>query len=367
MPEVSPRRSSVPPRAVVRAVTTAQRAIERWTRKLAPSHVALLQILANRWLPEAIGTVVRLGVPDQLEAGPRPVAEIARAVGADEHALYRVMRALARERIFEERPDRVFALTSLSRPLLRSAPNSVRNVVGMLGSPWRRTLWGHLDDAVRTGSEVFTKIFGRDFWIYLVEHPEDGAEFHAAMAELSRDEGPAVAAAYDFSRFDTLVDLGGGQGEFLGSILHRYPTLRGLLYDWKEALERAPATLARYGVAERCDCVSGNLFESVPQGKDAYLLKLILHGENDEAASTILTRCRDAMKPNGKIFVVENVVPENGGPYLPFVDLQMLLASHGGRERTRAEYEALFAGAGLKLEEVIGTPGPMSLLVGSRA
>jgi hypothetical protein len=367
MPEASPRRSSVPPRAVVRAVTTAQRAMERLTRKLAPPHVALLQIVASRWLPEAITTIVRLGVPEQLEAGPRPVGEIADALGANEDALYRVMRALARERILEERSGRVFALTSLSRPLLRSAPHSVRNVVGMLGSQWRRTLWGHLDDAVRTGNEVFTKIFGKDFWIYLVEHPADGAEFHAAMAELSRDEGPAVAAAYDFSRFETLVDLGGGQGEFLAAILRQYPRLRGLLYDWKEALERAPATLARYGVAERCECVSGNLFESVPDGKDAYLLKLILHGENDETARTVLTRCRDAMKANGKVFVVESIVPEDDGPYLQFLDLHMLLGSHGGRERKRAEYEALFTGAGLKLEEVVGTPGPMSLMVGSRA
>jgi hypothetical protein len=367
MAEAARRRSSVPPLAVVRAVGTAQRAMVRLSRKLAPPHVTLLELVANRWLPDAIVTVARMGVPEQLEAGPKSVGEIARAIGADDQALYRVLRALARERVFEERPNRVFALTPLSRPLLRSAPNSVRNVVGMLGSRWLRTMWLHLEDAIRSGNEVFTKIYGKDFWIYLAEHPEDGAEFHGAMAETSRDDGPAVAAAFDFSRFETLVDVGGGRGELLGAILKKYPHLHGVLYDWQEPLQGAPATLARYGVSERCECVAGNLFESVPSGKDAYLMKLIVHGETDDAARAILVRCRDAMRPNGKLFLVENVVPQDGGPYMQFLDLEMLLGSHGGRERTRAEFDSLFASAGFRLEQVIGTPGPMSVLVGERA
>jgi hypothetical protein len=366
MAEAAPRRSSVPPLSVVRAVSTAQRAMVRLSRKLAPPQVTLLELVANRWLPDAIVTVARMGVPEQLEAGPKAVGEIARAIGANEQALYRVLRALARERVFEERPNRVFALTALSRPLLRSAPNSVRNLVGMLGSRWLRTMWVHLEDAIRTGNEVFTKIYGRDFWIYLAEHPEEGAEFHAAMAETSRDDGPAVAAAYDFSVFETLVDVGGGQGELLCAILQKYPRLRGVLYDWKEPLERASATLARYGVSERCECVPGNLFESVPLGKDAYLMKLIVHGETDDVARAILVRCRDAMRPNGKLFLIENVVPEDDGPYMQFLDLEMLLGSHGGRERTRAEFDSLFASAGLRLEQVVGTPGPVSVMVGAR-
>jgi hypothetical protein len=363
MPSEARRLTSVPPTAVVRAVTTAQRAMVRLTRRLAPPPFALFELVSSRWISDAIVAVTRLGVVEALEAGPKAVREIAYEVGANEQALYRVLRALARERIFEERANRVFALTALSRPLLKSAPDSVHNIVKMAGSAWTRSVWARLEDAIRTGGEVFTKVHGKDIWAYLAEHPDEGAVFHGAMSETSREAGPAIAALYDFSQFDTLVDVGGGAGELLAAILEKHPRLRGVLFDMKQPLARAAATFGRHGVGTRVETVEGNLLESVPTGKDAYILKSIVHGMADDAAGALLVRCRDAMRSGGKIFVVENVVPVGDGPYLQWLDLQMLLASPGGRERTRAEFESLFRGAGLRLEQVIATPGPMSLMV----
>jgi hypothetical protein len=336
----------------------------RFTRRLAPPQFALLELATGRWISDAIVVVARLGVAEVLESRAKPVNEIAREVGANEQALYRVLRALARERVFEERPSRVFALTALSRPLLKNAPNSVLNLVKMSGSSWSRSMWARLEEAVRTGGEVFTKVHGKDLWGYLAAQPEEGAVFHAAMVETSREAGRAIAHAYDFSQFETLVDVGGGSGELLAAILEKHTRLRGVLFDMKQPLERAPATFGRHGVAERAEIVEGNLDESVPNGKDAYIMKSIVHGLADDAARGLLARCRDAMRPGGKVFVVENVVPDDDGPYLQFLDLQMLLGSPGGRERTRGEFESVFTGAGLRLEQVIGTPGPMSVLVG---
>jgi hypothetical protein len=367
MPSEARRLTTVPPTAVVRAVTTAQRAMVRFTRRLAPPQFALLELVTGRWISDAIVVVARLGVAEALETGPLPVREIAREVGANEQALYRVMRALARERVFEERANRVFALTALSRPLLKNAPNSVLNLVKMAGSAWSRPVWARLEEAVRTGEEVFTKVHGKDLWAYLAEHPDDGAEFHGAMAETSRQTGAVLAAAYDFSQFETLVDLGGGAGELLASILEKHPRLRGVLFDLKQPLARAPATFERHGVATRVEIVEGNLFESVPTGKDAYIMKSIVHGLTDDAASGLLARCREAGRSGSKIFLVEQVVPQDDGPYLQWLDLQMLLASQGGRERTRSEFESLVAGAGLRLEQVLETPGPMSMIVAGQS
>ncbi len=366
MPSEARRLSAVPPAAVVRAVNNAQRAVMRFTRKLTPARFVLLDLVTSRWISDAILVVTRLGVPETLEHGPKSVADIARAVGADEHALYRVMRALARERVFKEQPQRTFELNDLSRPLLRSDPGSMRNMVGMIGASWLQRVWARLEDSVRTGDEIFTKVHhGKDLWSYLAENKEDREEFDRAMAETAREVVHTVASCYDFSRFATVVDVGGGVGELLSGILQRYPSVRGVLYDMVQPISLAPAVLARHGVADRVEIIEGNHLEWVPKGKDAYVLKSILHGRSDEVSRGLIARCADAMNPGGRVLLIEMVVPEEGA-YMPFFDLQLLILSHG-RCRTRSEFAALFSGAGMQLEEVVDLPGPASILVGKRA
>jgi predicted O-methyltransferase YrrM len=330
----------------------------------APAFLALLEISSAAWRPRAIAACLRLGIPDLLEAGPRPVAELAATAGAREDNLHRLLRALARDGLFEEKPPRTFGLTRLSRPLLSAAPDSVRNILLWLSSPWLSRLWDKLEDAVRTDESAFRALHGTGLYEYLTAHPEDGAVFHGAMTEYARLNSDVLASFLDFSRFGTVVDLGGGTGEQIAAILARYPGLRGINFDAVEVEAQARETLARRGVAGRCEVRSGDLRGELPRGEGAYLLKNILHDLSDADSTALLARCRAAMRPGGAVIVVQNVVPETEGPYLQFLDLQLLLTGAGGKERTRAEFERLFSAAGLRLTQVVDTPAFMSLLVG---
>jgi precorrin-6B methylase 2 len=321
-------------------------------------------MVSSRWRPAAIDVVARLDIAEKLRNGPRDVADLARACRVSEDGLYRVLRALARDGVFDEEPPRRFALTPLSRPLLRDEPGSIRSMVLMMGADWSNSLWANLGRAVETGEEIFTPMHGRDLWGYFEDHPQDRSHFDGGMAELTRQMAPAIAAAYNFSRFSVLVDLGGGSGELLGAILKSHPTLRAIDFDFPGGLENAMQTLARHGVLDRCEIVAGNFFESVPADKDAYMMKNIVHGLSDDKAAHLLRLVRQAMRAGGKLLLVEHVVPERG-PYMSFLDLTMLLNSAGGRERTRAELEELLASAGFGLDEVVATPSPMSLIVAS--
>lgn len=331
-----------------------------------PPFLTAITLATGGWSARAIGAAVRLGIPELLERGPRDVEALAAAAGAVPDHLYRLLRALAREGVFEEGPLRTFGPTAVTRALLPGAPGSVRDTVLWVSSPWVSRLWEKLEDAVRGEASALTGLFGaRDVYQYLAEHPEDAAVFHGAMEELARLGGDLVAAAFDFARFGAIVDVGGGTGEQLAAILRRCPASRGVLFDAPEVAERARANLARLGVADRCEVASGDLRESVPRGGDAYVLKNILHDLNDERAAALLARCREAARPGGAVLVLQSVVPELAGPYLQFVDLQILLCGAGGKERTQAEYNRLFSAAGLRLTEAVATPVGETVLVGA--
>lgn len=330
-----------------------------------PPFLTALDIGTSGWRSRALGVAVRLGIPELIEGGPRDVQDLAAAAGAVPEPLYRVLRALARDGVFVEGPLGTFAPTPASRALLPDAPGSVRNMVLWMSAPWMVGLWDELERAVRTGESALRARTGADdIYQYLAGHPEDAAVFHAAMEELARLTSDVVAAAFDFSRFGTIVDVAGGTGEQIAAILRRHPGCRGILFDAAAVAERARQNLARHGVAGRCEVQPGDLREAVPRGADAYLLKNIVHDLSDDRAAALLARCREAMRPGGAVLVVQSVVPELEGPYLLFLDLQLLLSGAGGKERTRAEFAQLFAAAGLRLAEVVPTPAGDSVLVG---
>jgi O-methyltransferase domain len=329
-----------------------------------PPFLALMEIATGMWRPRAVATVVELGIPDLLEHGPRSISELAAEAGAREDKLYRLLRALARDGLFEERPPRTFALTAASRPLLSNAPDSLRNMILWLGSPWMSRLWDRLYDAVCSDRSVFRDLYGTDIYPYLQAHPAEAAIFHGAMVELTRLDGDLVAAACDLSRFETIIDVGGGAAQQMAAILARYPSLRGVVFDVAELAPMAAETITRHALADRCTFQAGDMRDSVPQGGDAYVLKNMLHDLCDDDAVKLLTRCRAALRSGGAVIVVQSIVPESEGPYLQFLDLQLLLSGAGGKERTRAEFAQLFAAAGLRLAQVIDTPAMLSLLIG---
>jgi hypothetical protein len=198
--------------------------------------------------------------------------------------------------------------------------------------------------------------------------PEDRQVFGESMTSISMTENPTIPAAYTFSRIRTLVDVGGGHGSLLASILKSNPKLKGVLYDQPSviALAEKDQHVTAKGIAERCRLESGSFFESVPKGGDAYIMKYILHDWNDKECVKILANCRDAMNEKGKILVVDNVIaPGNAPAWGKLLDIQMLII--GGRERTKKEFSAMFAEAGLKLTRVMPTKGPLSIVEGVRA
>ena len=328
-----------------------------------PPAAKLLPMLFGRTTTQLVALVARLKIPDLVD-GQTPVADLARARDLHEPTLYRVLRLLAAIGIFEESPGRLFALTPLGALLRSDAKGSLREFAVFNGSPWVNGAYGNLEHSLRTGSPAFVGAFGQDMFAYLAGHPKDAAVFNGAMTSMSRDGAPAICDAYDFAGVRSVVDVGGGHGFLLSTILRAHPALRGVLFDLPAVVDGARAQLAADGVAERCEVVAGDFFRAVPAGADRYLLKFIIHDWDDERAIQILRKCRDAMDPDGRVIVAEIVV-EPGNVMALLRDVQML-ALTAGRERERAEFASLFAAAGLELVRVLPTRSSVSLVEARR-
>jgi O-methyltransferase domain len=309
----------------------------------------------------------QLGVADILASGPRPIADLAAATGADAQSLYRVLRALTSRGLFREDGDKRFSLTPLAEALRTDAAHSIRPQALWSGSEAYRRTWGDLGYSVRTGETAFDHVHGKPFFDYLAEDPALAKIFNDVMTSASSDEGAAIAAAHDFSRYRRIVDIGGGHGALLAAILDRYPDPSGVLFDLPDVVKTAHGAIDRHIATGRAKKVEGDFSQAVPDGGDAYLLKWIIHDWDDESAVLILTNCRTAMAPAGKILLVEAVIPEDtAGSDATRLDTTMLVFT-GSRERTEDEYQDLLHRAGLTLIKTTPTASPFSILEASSA
>jgi O-methyltransferase domain len=324
---------------------------------------AMFQLIMGTCVSQAVCVFARLGVADVLADGPRPVAEIARRVGAHGSALYRVLRALGDVGVVAERDDRWFALTPLGAMLRSDVPGSLRGWATLYGMPFHRHAWTDLYETVRTGESAFGRVHGTQFFDYLAEHPEDAAVFGAAGTSRSTGEAVSIIGAYDFGRFGTIVDVGGGRGGLLAPILSANPHLRGVLFDVPTVVAGVEGELSRAGVIDRCRVVGGDFFDSVPGGGDAYLLGNVIHGLGDDQAVKILSTCRAAMADTACLLLAEVVLPE-GCQSSPgkLVDVGMLVLTTGGRQRTEAEFRVLLDRAGFRLVRIVPSAGMISLV-----
>jgi hypothetical protein len=314
---------------------------------------------------QAIYVAARLDLATLLEGDPRTAAELARATGADEDALLRLLRALAGLDVLAQVGDRRFALGPLGRALHPSAPGSARAAALLAGERSYRA-WGGLLHAVRTGETAFRHVFGMGTFEYMERHPEVAAIYNDAMTAASAARAAAVVKSHDFGSVRRLVDVGGGHGTLLAAILAACPAASGILLDRPSVVPGATAHLAAAGVAARCVVEAGDFFAAVPAGGDAYLLSHILHNWDDQACVTVLGHCRAAMAPGGRVLVLETVLPERiepgaGGRRATMADLHMLVIT-GGRERTTAEYAALLGAAGFDRVSTHPLDGGESLL-----
>ncbi|WP_433328397.1 methyltransferase [Spirillospora sp. CA-294931] len=308
---------------------------------------------------QIIQVAAKLRIADLLAGGARTSGELAGEVGAHGPSLYRLLRALAALGAVTEVEHDRFELTADGARLREDAPDSIRGLVMLFCGDEVWASWGDLVHSVRTGEPAWDKVTGMSPFEFLATRPEQSATFNAAMAEHTRDVAPQLVEAYDFARFGTLADLGGGDGTLIASILAAVPAMRGVLFDLPAGAEGADATLKAAGVADRCRVVPGDFFASVPSGQDAYLLKSVIHDWDDERAAAILKRCREAVSRDGTLLVVEPVLPpvagaESRGTVMS--DINMLVAT-GGRERTEAEFRALLTASGFAVTS-IGDPIP---------
>lgn len=311
---------------------------------------------------QALRVIVELGIPDLLAVGEQSVDELAAATQSDADALYRVMRLLAPEGVFREVLPRHFELTEVGA-VLRSDRPGPGDFVRMINSE-AYLAFGQLPYSVRTGKPAFDKVFGSPRFDWLSEHPEQAALFQRAMVALGQGANEAIAEAYDFKPFTRIVDVGGGHGQLLSAILAHNPHLSGVLFDLPSGV--AAARQGAGGDLPRTEFVAGDFFESVPAG-DVYVIKKVIHDWDDAPAATILRNCRKAMPPNGKVLVAETLVPPGDEPnQIKGIDVVMLAVT-GGHERTQAQYAGLFDAAGLHLERVIQTRGPISMIEASAA
>ncbi|MHB8573771.1 MAG: methyltransferase [Dehalococcoidia bacterium] len=326
--------------------------------------LALRRLVNGYQVSQALHVAATLGIADLLANGARDNDDLAAATGTQPRALYRLLRALASVGVLHERDDRRFALTPLGDSLRSNAPESVTGWAAYIGEPYYWNAWAQLLHSVRSGENAFQHHYGVDVWAYRTQHPELLATFNRAMSANTRQRTAAVLAAYDFSLFTRLVDVGGGRGAFLAAALVRHPRLVGVLFDLPAVVVDAVDELTAVGVADRCRIVGGSFFDAVPANGDAYLLGNVLHDWDDVRATAILQQCRRALRGPGTLLVVEReLLPPNAGVEAKFSDLNMLV-DPGGQERTTAEYAALFAAASFRLLRVVPTAGPWSIFEG---
>lgn len=327
--------------------------------------IAMLQLISGFWISRGIYIVAKLGIADLVKDGPKTARDLAAATDTHAPSLFRVLRALASVRVFTQDDDH-FGTTPLLETLRADVPGSLRAFAMTELGEEHYPAWGDLLHSVRTGGIAFDHAFGMNAWEFFKRNPENARIFNDAMSGMTAQANEAILAKYDFTDITTIVDVGGGHGGLITSILKRQPQMRGILFDSPEVIEGAHSAVDATGVAERCRLVSGNFFEAVPTGGDAHVLKWIIHDWDDEKSITILKNCHHSLAEHGKLILVEAVVPSGSEPHFSkFIDLNMLVMT-GGRERTEDEYGALYDTAGFRLTRIVPTESPFSVIEGVR-
>lgn len=357
-----PTQKRVPPVRLIKAVDRVRAGLQRLHRSSAPGNIALLELATGAWTTQVLYVAAKLGIADRLASGPARAETVATQVGADPGAVHRLMRALASRGVLRERRDGRFALTPVGEALRSDSEGSLRDMVLFIGHPSRWADWGSLLYSVQTGEPASEKLRGMPFFDYLDTDPEFAAVFNNAMTAASGLSNDVALQAYDFTDARLIVDVGGGHGAVLSTILRGAPAATGILYDLPAVVAGAGPLLEQTGVADRSTVSGGSFLESVPAGGDVYVMKNIIHDWSDADSTTILRNIRTAIADGGRLILLEMVLPERASSFIGhMLDLEMLLTVRG-KERTRAQYEELLRSTGFQLTRVIPTVSPISVI-----
>lgn len=328
------------------------------------SRTKLMGMLGGFWITQLLHVAANLGIADLLKNGPQSTEQLSIECNAHPQALYRLLRTLASIGVFEEDENSNFRLTPLAKPLVSDVPGSVRPLALWGGSKWSWRTWADLGYSVNTGLPAFEHIYGMGQFDYQAQNPEMDDLFNDVMTVFTYNDQNELNDAYDFAGSETVVDVGGGKGALIAAVLRANPNMRGLLFDLPAVVETAKDALNGYGVADRCQLVAGSFFEEIPTGGDVYILKHIIHDWNDETSIQILKKCREAMKSDSRLLIVERQIPlgNNEGFPAKLFDIAMLIFLHG-KERTVSEYQALLTASGLRFTRVIETGSSMDTAI----
>lgn len=331
------------------------------TNKL-PSENKLSQMLQGYRYSQLIYVAIKLGIPDLLKDGPMDSDTLARLVEAEPQALKRFLRGLVRLGAAVEKNNGQFELTPLGDSLRSDSPGSLNEVAILIGEVLYPA-WGDLLHAVRTGKTAFEQAFGMKLFEYLSQNPEAGERFNNFMVGLTTDIADALVEAYEFSPFARVVDVGGGYGILITSILRANSHLTGILFDIPAVIADAGQHIEAAGLASRCEALAGDCLESVPDGGDVYLISQVLHVWDDDRCVRVLKNCRQVIPKSGKLLIIEQVMPEpvDQSASVVGMDLMMMVLT-GGRERSERDYRTLLAAAGFELTRIIPTPTNRSII-----
>jgi hypothetical protein len=328
----------------------------------------LMEMTIGHWQGELLLQAAEMSLADKFTGNePRTAKDLAAEYGMRHRELYRYLRALTGIGLLEFAGKDSFRLTDLGAALRTGAPGAARSAVIALVGDMVKPAWKVFDHGLFTGDTGFEKAHEKSLFEYLRDNPGMATFFSETMVGFHGREPPAVAEAYDFSGIGSLVDVGGASGNMLGHVLSRHPNVRGVLYDLPHVVADAPALLESHGVADRVQILGGSFFESVPAGHDAYLVSHIIHDWDDGENATILKNIREAMKPDGKLLIVEMVLPEGDEPHMgKMLDMMMMLVP-GGEERTLSEYAELLEPNGFRVTRVVPTASAVSVVEAVKA
>lgn len=346
-------KNRLPPPWLVRRLFRFRNALGAAHTGMVPPELVLLERSYGLIHSKALMLAAELGIADQLEQGPQTAEQLARVVDANPDALDRMLAFLVSAGLLGRARDGRYRNNAVSNRLRRNHPQSVRDWILFTGADWVWDIWNQLGHSIRTGESGTVKAHRVPFFEYVSHlNPDAGAAFTRALAFYSRLQGPIVAAKYDFSAARRLCDVGGGSGILLAEVLKRYPNVMGLLFEVPEMLPAARETMAAQGLADRCEFVGGDFFESVPGGCDHYMMQAVIHDWDDNSCAKILGNVKSAMPAGGKLLIIESVLePDRGRDYwtLRATDLLMLVLTGSGRERTKEQFTAVFDAAGFRL------------------
>ena len=352
----------LPPARVVRAATAVRTTLQTLTRRMVPPEIGLLELASGFTATHALYAAAKLGIADVLANGPLSADDVAAEVGSNPDTTHRLLRACAAFGVFREGPDGRFGLTPLANGLRSGTRDSMLPVILMLGDPRYQRTWGQLPHTVETGMPGAEEALGKPMWDYLDHHPDFAATFNDAMTRLTALDWPAVEAAYDFTKFSTIIDIGGGHGQLLALMLDAAPSAKGVLLEREVIVGDAEDHLREAGVLPRCRIDAGSFFETAPRDGDLYVMRRVVHDFDDEQAAAILANVHRHMPTGSILLLLESVVPPGNTPHFAkLLDLDMMIFV-GGRERTEQEFATLLGRAGFRLTRVIPTISTISLI-----